>query len=155
MVGVVRNERSGRSSIGCCIFSLAEYSERMRGVSQELSNEVSFWVLTALSEESKHGYAILRDVELLSTSQGSPVTLKVPTLYGALDRLNRLQLIEVVSEEVVDGRARRYYRLTDQGATALEAETVRLEARVRVARSVMPARSSANTSDADMAAVDD
>ena len=118
----------------------------MRGVSQELSNEVSFWVLTALSEEPKHGYAILRDVELLSTSQGSPVSLKVPTLYGALDRLNRLELIEVVSEEVVDGRARRYYRLTEHGTAALEEETVRLEARVRVARSVMPARSSAGAS---------
>ncbi|WP_457101427.1 PadR family transcriptional regulator [Microbacterium sp. P5_E9] len=111
----------------------------MRDATHELSNEVSFWVLTALSEAPKHGYAILRDVELLSTSQGSPVTLKIPTLYGALERLNRMELIEVTSEEVVDGRARRYYRLTELGAAALEDETVRLEARVRVARSVMPA----------------
>lgn len=111
----------------------------MTGVSQELSNEVSFWVLAALSEAPKHGYAILRDVELLSASQGSPVVLKIPTLYGALERLNRMELILVVGEEVVDGRARRYYRLTEQGAAALEDETRRLEARVRVARLVMSA----------------
>lgn len=114
----------------------------MPGVSQELSNEVSFWVLAALSESPKHGYAILRDVALLSASQGSPVSLKIPTLYGALERLNRMELIEVVGEEVVDGRARRYYRLTEEGVAALEDETRRLEARVRVARSVMPAESS-------------
>jgi len=109
----------------------------MPDTSHELSNEVSFWVLAALSEAPKHGYAILRDVELMSASQGSPVSLKIPTLYGALERLNRLELIEVVGEEVVDGRARRYYRLTGQGVTALKDETERLEARVRVARSVM------------------
>lgn len=125
-----------------CTLRRAEYPGLMPTVSQELSNEVSFWVLAALSEAPKHGYAILRDVEMLSASQGSPVSLKIPTLYGALERLNRMELIEVVGEEVVDGRARRYYRLTEQGVTALEDETRRLEARVRVARSVMPVESS-------------
>lgn len=109
----------------------------MDGLSRELSNEASFWILVALSDAPKHGYAILRDVEQMSASQGRAVSLKVPTLYGALERLNRSDLIAVVGEEVVDGRARRYYRVTDGGAAALSEETGRLEARARAARSAM------------------
>ena len=110
----------------------------MNSITREVSSEVSFWILTALAESPKHGYAILRDVALLSTSHdGRMVSLKVPTLYAALERLDRLELIEVVGEEVVDGRARRYYRLTDAGLTALGEETAQIEGRARAARSML------------------
>lgn len=110
----------------------------MDTTTREVSSEVSFWILTALAESPKHGYAILRDVELLSTSDGGlTVSLKVPTLYAALERLDRLALIEVAGEDVVDGRARRYYRLTHSGLVALDDETSRIETRARAARSMM------------------
>jgi PadR family transcriptional regulator, regulatory protein PadR len=53
-------------------------------------------------------------------------TLQPGTLYAALDRLDDEGLIEVDREESVDGRVRRYYRLTRPGTTALGAETARL-----------------------------
>lgn len=102
---------------------------------REVANEVSFWILVSLAEASKHGYGILRDVELLTTAGGGRiVSLKVPTLYAALERLERGGLIEVDREEVVDGRARRYYRLTESGHHALTEETSSLERRARAAR---------------------
>lgn len=110
----------------------------MNAIAREVSGEVSFWILTALAESPKHGYAILRDVELLSTTHGGrTVSLKVPTLYAALERLDRLGLIQVAGDDVVDGRARRYYRLTSSGLNAIDEETSRLEGRARAARSVL------------------
>jgi DNA-binding PadR family transcriptional regulator len=43
-------------------------------------------------------------------------------------------------EEVVDGRLRRYYRLTDLGTARLEAEVKRLQAHTRVAAQRLRAR---------------
>ncbi|PWJ50643.1 Transcriptional regulator PadR-like family protein [Quadrisphaera granulorum] len=84
--------------------------------------EPSFLVLTALAAGPLHGYAILKDVE--TTSCGS-VRLGVGTLYGALERLAERGLVEVASEEVVDSRLRRSYRLTEDGAGVLAAEASR------------------------------
>ncbi|WP_307729718.1 PadR family transcriptional regulator [Acrocarpospora macrocephala] len=47
-------------------------------------------------------------------------------MYAALDRLRAEGLIESDREEVVDGRVRRYYRLTGEGATRLAEEADRL-----------------------------
>jgi DNA-binding PadR family transcriptional regulator len=47
------------------------------------------------------------------------VKLRPGTLYGALDRLAEQGLIAVEREEPVNGRLRRYYRLSDTGAAAL------------------------------------
>jgi DNA-binding PadR family transcriptional regulator len=54
------------------------------------------------------------------------VRLRAGTLYAALDRLTSDGLVEVEREEVVDGRLRRYYRLTEPGAARLAAEAERL-----------------------------
>src|SRR5258708_13483665 len=56
------------------------------------------------------------------------------TLYGALDRLADEGLLESDREEVVDGRMRRYYRLTDAGAALLEREAARLQDNADAAR---------------------
>ena len=85
--------------------------------------EPTFLVLTALTGEPSHGYGILQQVTALS---GGAVTLGAGTLYGALDRLTEQGLIAVEREEAVDGRLRRYYRLTDEGAGRLGAEVERL-----------------------------
>nr|WP_276611555.1 helix-turn-helix transcriptional regulator [Cryptosporangium phraense] len=55
------------------------------------------------------------------------------TLYGALDRLTDDGLVAHDHEEVVDGRLRRYYRLTDQGLDVLGAETERMRRNVKAA----------------------
>jgi DNA-binding PadR family transcriptional regulator len=55
-------------------------------------------------------------------------------LSGALDRLADEGLLESDREEVVDGRMRRYYRLTDAGAALLEREAARLADNADAAR---------------------
>jgi len=48
------------------------------------------------------------------------------TLYTALDRLRIDGLIDVDREEIVEGRLRRYYRITPDGSRRLAAEAARL-----------------------------
>jgi DNA-binding HxlR family transcriptional regulator len=59
--------------------------------------------------------------------------LRAGTLYAALDRLRADGLVTVDREEVVEGRLRRYYRLTDEGAGQLTAEVDLLRRRAEVA----------------------
>ncbi|SCK24359.1 transcriptional regulator, PadR family [Streptomyces sp. WMMB 714] len=92
--------------------------------------EPTFLVLTALADAPQHGYGIIGDVERIS---GGRVRLRAGTLYTALDRLQAEGLIESDHEAVVDGRLRRYYRLTDAGAGRLEVEVERMRANVTIA----------------------
>jgi DNA-binding PadR family transcriptional regulator len=79
---------------------------------------------------AQHGYGIITDVRDIS---GGQVRLRAGTLYMALDRLRADELIAVDREEVVDGRLRRYYRLTPAGTRQLAAEAARLQAHAAVA----------------------
>ena len=92
--------------------------------------EATFLILTALAAGSQHGYGIITEVTEIS---GGRVRLRAGTLYTALDRLRADGLIAVDREEIVDGRLRRYYRLTDAGAVALRAEAARLQANASAA----------------------
>jgi len=85
--------------------------------------EPTFLILTALAVEPTHGYGVIRAVETLSQGE---VVLRPGTLYGALDRLSEQGLIAADREEAVEGRLRRYYRLTDEGAAALATQVERL-----------------------------
>ena len=76
------------------------------------SNDPPVLILTSLASGSKHGYALLQDIEGFAG-----VTLGPGTLYGAIARLEERGLIEPVG---ASGR-RRPYRLTTAGAEALEA----------------------------------
>lgn len=93
--------------------------------------EPAFWTLAALAQGPRHGYAIMRDV---SSSSDGRVDLKATTLYATLDRLSRDGLVVIAGEEIVQGRARRYFRLTDRGAEVLEQEVARLETLARAGR---------------------
>ncbi|MFK4101966.1 PadR family transcriptional regulator [Streptomyces sp. NPDC019531] len=93
--------------------------------------QAAFFVLTALADQPRHGYGILREVEELS--EGT-VQMRVGTLYGVLDRLTADGLIVLDREEVQQGRLRRYYRLTDEGTVALAAEAERLAAGASAAK---------------------
>ncbi|MGA7087703.1 MAG: helix-turn-helix transcriptional regulator [Candidatus Dormiibacterota bacterium] len=92
--------------------------------------EATFMILTALANGSQHGYGIITDVEQISSGR---VQLRPGTLYTALDRLRADELIEVEREEIVDGRLRRYYRLTTAGTKRLSAEAARLQAHATAA----------------------
>ena len=54
-------------------------------------------------------------------------------MYAALDRLKADGLVTSDKEEIVDGRLRRYYRITDEGTQQLTAEVRRLRANAAVA----------------------
>lgn len=97
-------------------------------------SEQTYLVLVVLAQEPRHGYAIVQEARELS---GGRVTLGAGTLYGILDRLVAAGQAEVSDEVVVDGRLRRYYRLTDKGRGAAEAETARLAGLARKARAVL------------------
>jgi DNA-binding PadR family transcriptional regulator len=92
--------------------------------------EASFLILTALANGSQHGYGIIADVQEISAGR---VRLRPGTLYTALDRLRADKLIEVDRQEIVDGRLRRYYRLTSAGTKRLGAEAARLQAHAAAA----------------------
>ena len=91
--------------------------------------EPSYFTLAALLDGPLHGYAIAQRAAELS---GGRVRLTAGTLYGALERLAGEGLVEVEREEVVQGRRRRYHRLTGAGRAALTAEAERLEAAAAV-----------------------
>jgi PadR family transcriptional regulator PadR len=85
--------------------------------------EQALFILASLTGGELHGYGIARDVKELSEGQ---VKLTAGTLYGALNRLTGQGLITQSREQVVDGRRRRYYRLTSAGQTVLAEETARM-----------------------------
>jgi DNA-binding PadR family transcriptional regulator len=92
-------------------------------MSSELSDlgrftEPSVAILVSLSDEPKHGYAIMADVESTTGQALGP-----GTLYAALGRLERRGLIEPLP---TDDR-RRPYRLTGLGATALRVHLDQLD----------------------------
>jgi len=89
----------------------------------------TYYILAALQDSPLHGYAIISRAEELS---GGQVTLATGTLYAALDRLTGEGYIRVVDQEIVNGRARRYYELTPEGRDGLHAEAERLAAAARI-----------------------
>lgn len=105
------------------IFILAGMPKAMR--------EPTFWTLTALAGGPQHGYGVIQRVTRLTDGQ---VTLLAGTLYAALDRLAAEGLVEIDREEVVDGRTRRYYRLSGGGRAALAGETERLQRNAKTAK---------------------
>src|SRR5580704_8908277 len=85
--------------------------------------EPTYFVLASLLDGPLHGYAIIQRTGKLS---GGRVRLATGTLYTALDRLAAEGYVELVREEIVNGRARRSYGLTPPGAGALRAEATRM-----------------------------
>ncbi|MBU4215869.1 MAG: PadR family transcriptional regulator [Actinobacteria bacterium] len=97
-------------------------------------SEQTYLVLLALADEPRHGYGVVQEVRTLSDDR---VKLGAGTLYGILDRLVAAGQAEVSNEVVVEGRLRRYYRLTPGGRAVVEAHTAELAALARRARRVL------------------
>lgn len=91
------------------------------------------YILLALTDGERHGYAIARSVEEISDGD---VRMGPGTLYGSIQRMLREALIE---ESTARRRAadederRRYYRITSFGRRVLEHELQRLNRVVRAA----------------------
>jgi DNA-binding PadR family transcriptional regulator len=100
--------------------------------------EPTFFILLSLVEGDKHGYAILKDVEMLSSDR---VRLSTSTLYEALARLLDQGLVARVAAASGDtvsasrpGRPRKFYQLTHTGRRVLGAELTRLQGLVATAQ---------------------
>ena len=93
-----------------------------------------FFVLFALTDGQKHGYAIMQDVRGLSDEK---FRLGPGTLYSTIQRLLEFDLIEETEgtgEPSDHEKRRRYYQLTGMGRTVLDAEISRMDSVVRLAR---------------------
>ena len=92
-------------------------------------------ILLALGTEERHGYAIMREVEHMT----SGATRMGPgTLYTAIQKLLASGLIEESAERPdpeLDDERRRYYRVTAAGREVVRTETQRLAALIERARS--------------------
>ncbi len=93
-----------------------------------------FFILFALADGEKHGYAIMQSVSDLSDNQ---FRMGAGTLYTTIQRLLEMDLIEETERAGAQSdheKRRRYYKLTRAGKLALEAELARLESVLRLAR---------------------
>jgi DNA-binding PadR family transcriptional regulator len=82
------------------------------------AGDASVLILTSLAEGPKHGYALIKDIKEFAGLQLGP-----GTLYGALDRLECLGLVESLPSD----ERRHPYRITGAGAAALRAHLDSLE----------------------------
>ena len=86
----------------------------------------ALYILLALTEGEKHGYALMGDVERLSDGA---VKVGAGTLYGSIKRMLADRLIQESDERPgpgLDDQRRRYYRLTGLGERVADAELQRL-----------------------------
>jgi len=101
--------------------------------SSNVLTEPSFFILLALAEGPRHGYAIMGDVEELSSGR---VSLSTGTLYGAIKRMLEFSWIRPAKDPLPkeNNRERRAYQLTEEGRQVLAAEAERLESLSRISR---------------------
>ena len=84
-------------------------------------------ILLSLSERDYHGYGLIGDI---SQRTNGEVKLSTSTLYGAIKRMMRDGLVEKSDfrpDPELDDERRRYYRITEFGREAAEAEARRIE----------------------------
>ena len=93
-----------------------------------------FHMLLALAAGEMHGYAIMREVAILSDGQ---MSIGPGTLYGSIKKMLAGGLIEESHrrpDPELDDARRRYYRITESGRRVVVAEAERLSRLVREAR---------------------
>ena len=81
-------------------------------------SDPSLLILSSLADDSKHGYAMISDIETMTG-----VRLGTGTLYGALARLESAGLIKAVASN----DRRRPYQLTAKGIGALREQLALLQ----------------------------
>jgi DNA-binding PadR family transcriptional regulator len=93
-------------------------------------------VLTALSEEERYGYDI---VKRIAESSAGAVKLAPGNLYSVLDRLIGAGLIQETRRADTEDERRRYYGVTALGRRVLVAEAARLRELLRTVEGLAPA----------------
>ena len=94
----------------------------------------AFHILLAVSDQPRHGYAIIQDVAMRS---GGDLKLSAGTLYRSIQRMLEQGLLVETRERPdprEDDERRRYYRITALGTAVARAETRRLADLIRMAR---------------------
>lgn len=95
---------------------------------------LAFQVLLSLSDESRHGYAIIQEI---AERTDGVITMRTGTMYLLLQRMVADGLIEESGARPKaddDDERRRYYVVTSLGRSVAAAEARRLEAMVGQAR---------------------
>ena len=92
-----------------------------------------FYVLFSLGDGEKHGYAIMQETDKLSDGK---FHMGPGTLYTTLQRLLDLGLIEEIeaTRNAGNDSRRRYYRLSGDGKSLLDADLERMDLVVKLAR---------------------
>ena len=91
-----------------------------------------FHVLVAMADGDTHGYAIMKEVEHLTSGA---VRLSTGTLYGIIKRLLADGLVrEIAGRTAGSDERRRSYALTPFGKDVARAEAARLEQTIAIAR---------------------
>jgi DNA-binding PadR family transcriptional regulator len=91
--------------------------------------EPVFLILTSLTDQPRHGYALLQDIRQMSDAR---VLLSTGTLYGALRRLLEDGLIERFQQDDTS-RDKQAYKLTSEGRRLLQREIRRMKQLTRIA----------------------
>jgi PadR family transcriptional regulator, regulatory protein PadR len=89
----------------------------------------TYFILASLLDGPLHGYGIIKRSSDLSAGD---VRLTAGTLYGALGRMVDEGLVVAGRREVVNGRERRHYEISDAGREAVVLESGRLAAAARI-----------------------
>jgi DNA-binding PadR family transcriptional regulator len=112
---------------------MSPYDISYHDMANERLSEAAWFVLVALGEGPRHGYAILKDIEEMSDGR---VTLSTGTLFGILKRFLELGWIRraVDPEPKQNLRERQAYALTLAGRKVAMAESKRLEILARLGR---------------------
>jgi PadR family transcriptional regulator, regulatory protein PadR len=76
-------------------------------------------ILSVLAQGENYGYAIIQQVRKLSAGR---INWTDGMLYPVLHRLERQGLVKARWRVAESGRKRKYYRLNDKGAAALQSE---------------------------------
>ena len=94
----------------------------------------TFHILMAVSDEDRHGYAIIQDVAARTNGE---LKLSAGTLYRSIQRMLEQGLLIETSERPapeLDDERRRYYRITQYGVAVARAEMRRLAQLLKLAQ---------------------
>jgi DNA-binding PadR family transcriptional regulator len=102
----------------------------------------TFHILMALSDEHRHGYAIIQDIAMRTNSK---LRMSAGTLYRSIQRMQEQDLIMETHRRPhpdEDDERRRYYQITPFGMAVARAEARRLAQLVKLARArgIVPER---------------
>jgi DNA-binding PadR family transcriptional regulator len=86
-------------------------------------SEPVLMILMSLADQPRHGYALIKDIEALSSGR---VQMSTGTLFGALRRLLEDGWIERFAQEDTS-RQKQAYRLTAPGRKQLQLELDRMK----------------------------